>query len=101
MPQATCTTPFHRISFLDLFPPEMIVKRALGEGTVPYSGQPEGAILYIQEVSGSEEAEYIIRVIQSDGRLEYEATEKMPDGGMNNVVYQTEGPTVVCTTTII
>jgi hypothetical protein len=37
--------------------------------------------------------------MQSDGRLEYEATEKMPDGGMRNVVYQTEGPTVVVQTT--
>src|SRR5215210_6928742 len=37
--------------------------------------------------------------MQSDGRLEYEATEKMPDGSMRNVVYRTEGPTVVVQTT--
>src|SRR5215211_8410031 len=37
--------------------------------------------------------------MQSDGRLEYEATEKMPDGGMRNVIYHTEGPTVVVQTT--
>ena len=59
----------------------------------------KGAVLYIQEVSGSEDAEYTIRVMQSDGRLEYEATEKMPDGAMKNVVHQTEGPTVVVQTT--
>lgn len=56
-------------------------------------------MLYLQEVAGSEEAEYTIRVLQSDGRLEYEATEKTPDGGMRNVVHQTEGPTVVVQTT--
>lgn len=42
---------------------------------------------------------YTIRVMQSDGRLEYEATEKMPDGSMRNVVHQTEGPTMIVQTT--
>ena len=56
-------------------------------------------MLYLQEVAGSEDASYTIRVMQSDGRLEYEATEKMPDGGMKNVVYRTEGPTVIVQTT--
>jgi hypothetical protein len=50
-------------------------------------------------VAGSEDANYSIRVMQSDGRLEYEATEKMPDGSMKNVVYRTEGPTVIVQTT--
>src|SRR5215217_2650616 len=59
----------------------------------------KGAVVYIQEVTGSEDAEYTIRVMQSDGRLEYEATEKAADGSLRNVVYQTEGPTVVVQTT--
>jgi len=58
-----------------------------------------GAVLYLQEVAGSEDANYSIRVMQSDGRLEYEATEKTPDGSMKNVVYRTEGPTVIVQTT--
>jgi hypothetical protein len=37
--------------------------------------------------------------MQSDGRLEYEATEKTAAGGMKNVVYRTEGPTVIVQTT--
>jgi len=37
--------------------------------------------------------------MQSDGRLEYEATEKAPDGSLKNVVYRTEGPTVIVQTT--
>jgi hypothetical protein len=59
----------------------------------------KGAVLYIQEVAGSEDADFTIRVLQSDGRLEYEATEKAPDGSIRNVVYWTEGPTVVVQTT--
>jgi DNA primase len=86
---------------LSLFPPEMVVKRSglSAKALFRTEANLKGAVLYIQEVSGSEDAEYTIRVMQSDGRLEYEATEKMPDGGMKNVVYQTEGPTVVVQTT--
>jgi DNA primase len=86
---------------LSLFPPEMVVKRSGLSAKALFRTQAnlKGAVLYIQEVAGSEDAEYTIRVMQSDGRLEYEATEKMPDGSMKNVVYQTEGPTVVVQTT--
>jgi hypothetical protein len=86
---------------LSLLPPEMVVRRSGLSAKALFRTQAnlKGAVLYIQEVSGSEDAEYTIRVMQSDGRLEYEATEKMPDGGMKNVVYQTEGPTVVVQTT--
>src|SRR5215213_4654165 len=86
---------------LSLLPQEMVVKRSGLSAKALFRTQTnlKGAVLYIQEVSGSEDAEYTIRVMQSDGRLEYEATEKMPDGGMKNVVYQAEGPTVVVQTT--
>jgi len=86
---------------LSLFPSEMVVKRSGLSAKALFRTQANlnGAVLYIQEVSGSEDAEYTIRVMQSDGRLEYEATEKMPDGSMKNIVYQTEGPTVVVQTT--
>jgi hypothetical protein len=86
---------------LSLLPQEMVVKRNGLSAKALFRTQTnlKGAVLYIQEVSGSEDAEYTIRVMQSDGRLEYEATEKMPDGGMKNVLYQTEGPTVVVQTT--
>jgi DNA primase len=86
---------------LSLLPPEAVVKRSGLSAKALFRTQTDlrGAVLYIQEVSGSEDAEYTIRVMQSDGRLEYEATEKMPDGSMKNVVHQTEGPTVVVQTT--
>jgi DNA primase len=86
---------------LSLLPTEMVVKRSGLSAKALFRTQAnlKGAVLYIQEISGSEDAEYTIRVMQSDGRLEYEATEKMPDGSMKNVVYQTEGPTVVVQTT--
>jgi hypothetical protein len=86
---------------LSLLPEGMVVKRSGLSAKALFRTQAnlEGAVLYIQEAAGSEDAEYTIRVMQSDGRLEYEATEKMPDGGMKNVVYETEGPTVVVQTT--
>jgi len=86
---------------LSLFPPEMVVRRSGLSAKALFRTQANlrGAVLYIQEISGSEDAEYTIRIMQSDGCLEYEATEKMPDGGMRNVVYRTEGPTVVVQTT--
>lgn len=86
---------------LSIFPPEMVIKRSGLSAKALFRTQADlkGAVLYLQEVAGSEDAEYTIRVMQSDGRLEYEATEKMPDGSMRNVVHQTEGPTVVVQTT--
>jgi hypothetical protein len=86
------------ISFL---PPEMVVRRtglsakALFRTSVDLSHK----VLYIQEVVGSEEADYTIRTLQSDGRLVYEATEKASDRPMHNVVYEVEGPTVIVQTT--
>ncbi len=86
---------------LSLFPEEMVVRRSGLSAKALFRTEADlkGAVLYLQEVAGSEEASYTIRVMQSDGRLEYEATEKMPDGSMRNVVHQTEGPTVIVQTT--
>lgn len=86
---------------LSLLPEEMIVRRSglTAKALFRTEADLEGAVLYLQEVAGSEDANYSIRVMQSDGRLEYEATEKAPDGSMKNVVYRTEGPTVIVQTT--
>jgi hypothetical protein len=86
---------------LSLLPEEMIVRRSglTAKALFRTEADLKGAVLYLQEVAGSEDANYSIRVMQSDGRLEYEATEKAPDGSMKNVVYRTEGPTVIVQTT--
>ena len=86
---------------LSLLPEEMVVRRSglSAKALFRTEANLKGAVLYLQEVAGSEDASYTIRIMQSDGRLAYEATEKMPDGGMKNVVYQTEGPTVIVQTT--
>ena len=86
---------------LSLFPPEMVIKRSGISAKALFRTEADlkGAVLYLQEVAGSEDASYTIRIMQSDGRLEYEATEKMPDGSLRNVVYRTEGPTVIVQTT--
>jgi hypothetical protein len=79
----------------------MVIKRSGLTAKALFRTEAElrGAVLYLQEVAGSEDANYSIRVMQSDGRLQYEATEKAPDGSMKNVVYRTEGPTVIVQTT--
>jgi DNA primase len=86
---------------LSLLPPEMVIRRSGLSAKALFRTKVnlKGAILYIQEITGSESADYTIRVLQSDGRLEYEATEKAKDGSLRNVVYSTEGPTVVVQTT--
>src|SRR5215218_3664989 len=86
---------------LSLLPQEMVVKRSGLSAKALFRTQTnlKGAVLYIQEVSGSEDAEYTIRVMQSYGFNDTATTEKMPDGGMKNVVYQTEWPTVIVQTT--
>jgi len=57
------------------------------------------SVLYIQELAGSEGADFSIRTLQSDNVLKWEATEKQPDGSMANVEYEVEGPTVIVQTT--
>jgi DNA primase len=86
---------------LALMPPENVVNRSALSSKALYRTQAnlKGGILYIQEVAGSEDADYTIRVMQSGGCLEYEATEKAPDGSLRNVVYKIEGPTVIIQTT--
>jgi hypothetical protein len=86
---------------LSLLPPEMVVSRSALSAKALYRTEAKlkGGVLYIQEMAGSEDAEYTIRVMQSGNCLEYEATEKMPNGEMRNVVHRVEGPTVIVQTT--
>ena len=86
---------------LSLLPLKMIVRRSgmSAQALFRTGVDLRGSILYIQEVAGSEDANFSIRILQSDGRLEYEATEKMPDGTLQTIVHTTEGPTVVIQTT--
>jgi hypothetical protein len=86
---------------LSIVPPEMVIKRSGLSAKALFRTDMElkGKVLYIQEVAGSEDAEFTIRVLQSDGKLVYEATEKDADGTMHNVVHEKEGPTVVVQTT--
>ena len=86
---------------LSFVPPELVIERSGLSAKALFRTDTElkGKVLYIQEVAGSEDAEFTIRVLQSDGKLVYEATEKDPDGTMRNVVHHKEGPTVVVQTT--
>ena len=84
-----------------LLPPEKVIKRSAMSDKALFRTEADlrGAVLYLQEVAGSEGADFAIRVMQSAQYLEYEATEKMPDGSFSTVVYRKEGPVVVVQTT--
>jgi hypothetical protein len=86
---------------LALFPPEKTTTRSGMSAKALFRTEADlrYGVLYIQEVKGSEDADFSIRVFQSDGRLEYEVPEKQPDGSIKNAVYCTEGPTVIVQTT--
>jgi hypothetical protein len=86
---------------LSFVPPELVIERSGLSAKALFRTDMElkGKVLYIQEVAGSEDAEFTIRVLQSDGKLVYKATEKDTDGTMRNVVHEKEGPTVVVQTT--
>ena len=82
---------------LSLLPPELVIKRSAISDKALFRTEADlrGAVLYLQEVAGSEGADFTIRVLQSAQYLEYEATEKMPDGSFGTVVHRKEGPVVV------
>src|SRR5829696_602662 len=86
---------------LALIPPELVYKRtgfsakALFRTTMSL----KHAVLYIQELAGSEGADFSIRTLQSDNVLKWEATEKQAEGTLANVEYEVEGPTVIVQTT--
>jgi len=85
-------------------PPEKVIKRSAISDKALFRTEAhlKGSVLYLQEVVGSEGADFTIRVLQSAQYLEYEVTEKMPDGSMGTVVHRREGTVVVvCTTTKI
>ena len=86
---------------LSFLPPEMVVRRSAISDKALFRTEADlrGAVLYLQEVAGSEGADFTIRVLQSAQHLEYEATEKTPDGSFRIVVHRKEGPVVVVQTT--
>ena len=86
---------------LSLLPEELVFKRTSFSAKALFrtSMSLKHSVLYIQEVVGSEGADFSIRTLQSDGVLRWEATEKLPDGTLGNVEYEVEGPCVVVQTT--
>jgi len=86
---------------LALVPPELVYKRTgfSAKALFRTNMSLKHSVLYIQELAGSEGADFSIRTLQSDNVLKWEATEKQPDGSIANVEYEVEGPTVIIQTT--
>src|SRR5215204_1820568 len=87
---------------LELVPQELVFKRTgfSAKALFRTNMSLKHSVLYIQELAGSEGADFSIRTLQSDNVLKWEATEKQPDGSMaTNVEYEVEGPTVIVQTT--
>lgn len=84
-----------------LLPPELLIKRSgiTAKALFRTNESLRHRVLYIQEREGSSEAEYSLRILQSDSGLEYESTEKEPDGTLTTKVHKKEGPCVVIQTT--
>jgi hypothetical protein len=74
---------------LALVPPELVHKRTGFSAKALFRTQMslKHSVLYIQELAGSEGADFSIRTLQSDNVLKWEATEKQADGTMANVEY--------------
>ena len=86
---------------LALLPPELVYKKTGFSAKALFRTKMslKNSVLYIQEIAGSEGADFSIRTLQSDNVLKWEATEKQPDGSLANVEYEVEGPTVIVQTT--
>jgi len=86
---------------LALVPPELVYKRTGFSAKALFRTKMslKHSVLYIQELAGSEGADFSIRTLQSDNVLTWEATEKASDGSLETVVYEVEGPTVIVQTT--
>jgi len=86
---------------LSLVSPERVIRRSAISAKALYRTEESlaGRILYLQEHAGSEDADFTFRVMQSDGKLIYEATEQGPDGSFRTVVREKEGPLVIIQTT--
>ena len=87
---------------MSFFPEECFVSlTAMGEKALLYTERDlRNKMLVLMEAAGlsGEFQEYVIRVLLSEGFLEYEVTEKSQDG-LRNVVIRKEGPTGFITTT--
>ena len=87
---------------MSFFPDDCFVSlTAMGEKALLYTERDlRNKMLVLMEAAGlsGEFQEYVIRVLLSEGFLEYEVTEKSQDG-LKNIVIRKEGPTGFITTT--
>jgi hypothetical protein len=87
---------------MSFFPDDCFVSlTAMGEKALLYTERDlRNKMLVLMEAAGlsGEFQEYVIRVLLSEGYLEYEVTEKSQDG-LKNIVVRKEGPTGFITTT--
>jgi hypothetical protein len=86
---------------LSLLPQRMVLRwSAMSDKALFFTEEDlKGKVIYLQEVAGSEGADFAIRVLQSAQYLEYVVTEKTADGAYRAVTYRKEGPVVVVQTT--
>ena len=87
---------------MSFFPEDCFVSlTAMGEKALLYTERDlRNKMIVLMEAAGlsGEFQEYVIRVLLSEGFLEYEVTEKSQDG-LKNIVIRKEGPTGFITTT--
>jgi hypothetical protein len=85
---------------LELFPPECVISRSSLSAKAPAHGQGSlaGKILYLQEYRGGKDAQYLLRLQQSEKLISHEFA-TIRGAGRGTEVSEREGSPVVLTTT--
>ncbi len=86
---------------LRLFPPDVVIERTSLSGKAPaYTDLSlEKRILFLQEHRGGKDAQLLIRLLQSEGKIVHEATTITGKDGGTKIMRQMGMPVVMTTTT--
>jgi hypothetical protein len=88
------------VGVLSMLPDDMVIDRAgLSPKALAYGEEAlDGRVLYMTELHGAKDAQYLLRLLQSEGHLNYEFA-TMRGGEHETRVIQRSGQVVVITTT--
>ncbi len=86
---------------LQLFPPEQVLERASLSAKAPVHAEksPAGKILYLQEYRGGKDAQLLLRLLQSEGRITHEYASVIGKSRGTQLAEQVGSPVVLTTTT--
>ncbi len=88
-------------SVVELFPPECVIERSSlsAKALVHGKGSLNGKIFFLHEYRGGKDAQYLMRLSQSDGIIGHEFTQLTPNHRGTEIVVREGTPVVLTTTT--